>query len=547
VSPPDRSKPDPPAPGPQRRGFLGFGRRRPAATEPPATLHAARRQVADLQKRHDKLDAAAAALRHDLSSAVAERDQLRQRVTALDSELGTVRSAHAVAELSLREARDKWGEAERRGTELQQALTVEQTAHQQWQAAATELQARFAALAGETETLRKAHDALEIAHAAERQGHQQFEALAAERASRIEAQSAEITALQRAYEHTTAAHQAESQAHAYFETLATDKAAALDTLTAEHAALAEQHAALTAAHAEEQRAHAHFEALAEQKSTALDALTTEHAALTEQHQTLTVAHAEEQRTRELGEIAAAANAADLTEKLTKLQGEHASLTSEHETLVGAHAKLDEMHRAEHNARTQWEAHAKELTDTLAAEREQYQRTLEDERRTAEAARAEQAFQHREEVERLTAEHTTVLTATQQQLAQTRATLETTTADLGATRADVQRLTEDLQASRGEGEAANVRAREESELRQAAEKRREEVEEELDYVRSEVLGGAGDPRRKRGLLRRGKQPATLKAAETLPRPLVQVPTADEAPAVGSEEVEEIIERRLFGDG
>ncbi len=38
---------------------------------------------------------------------------------------------------------------------------------------------------------------------------------------------------------------------------------------------------------------------------------------------------------------------------------------------------------------------------------------------------------------------------------------------------------------------------------------------------------------------------MKAAEELPRPLVQVP-GDEPP-VASEEVEEIIERRLFGDG
>jgi len=78
-------------------------------------------------------------------------------------------------------------------------------------------------------------------------------------------------------------------------------------------------------------------------------------------------------------------------------------------------------------------------------------------------------------------------------------------------------------------------------------RRQEVEEELDYMRSEVMGGVANAGRKRGLLRRGKSPAPLKAAEQLPRPLVQVPTADEAQQPASEEVEEIIERRLFGDG
>lgn len=537
MTPPDSPQQDPPDPVRERRGFLGLGRRAGVPRQVVKSLEAARRQVADLQSRHAKLEAALNAIRHDLAAASAERDQLRQRVTQIDGELGTEREGHAVAQLQLREARDHWADAERVATELRQALDASRAVGQQLEATAAQLQGQVQTLQAAHAELKQRHDGLEIAYAAERRDHEKFETLAAERATQLDRLSAEHAAMRAELDRNSAELQSESQARSYFESLAADKTVALDTMVGQHGALRTEHNALVTAHAAEQQARAHYEALTEEKSAALDALSSDHSALRSDHEALVAAHAEEQRQREMAEITAAAHAS----RIEALSGELAGVGTELDAMTAQHA-------AEQEARTQWEAHATELTATLAAEREQYQRTLEDERRTAEAARAEQAFQHREAVERLQAEHHATLTAAQQDLAQTQAHLESTTANLGAARADVQRLTEDLQAAQGEASAANLRAREESEHRQAAEQRRAELEDELDYVRSEVMGGEGDKGRKRGFMRRGGgRPSPLKAAsDPVSRPLVQVPDETALPADESE-VDQIIERRLFGDG
>jgi chromosome segregation ATPase len=191
---------------------------------------------------------------------------------------------------------------------------------------------------------------------------------------------------------------------------------------------------------------------------------------------------------------------------------------------------------------QWEQHATELTGTLQREREDFQRTLEDERHTAEVARAEQAFQHREQVERLQAEAGAAIAALQQKLADAHAGIETVNAELGATRAEVVRLHEDVEAARGEAVAATTRAREADELRLGAEQRIEEMGEELAYVRSEVMGAEGGRKKPKGLFGRGR-PAPVKAAEKQTR-AAMMPNDVAAPPVDPD-VEDIIERRLFG--
>ncbi|HXA27365.1 MAG TPA: hypothetical protein VN193_01340 [Candidatus Angelobacter sp.] len=191
---------------------------------------------------------------------------------------------------------------------------------------------------------------------------------------------------------------------------------------------------------------------------------------------------------------------------------------------------------------QWQEQVAELTAALGREREEFQRTLEDERHTAEQAHAEQAFQHREQVERFQAEATAAIDALHQRIADGQSALEAVNADLGTTRAEVVRLNEDVEAARGEAVAATTRARESDDLRLAAEQRIEELGEELAYVRSEVMGSAGGQKKSKGLFGRGK-PAPVKAAEKQTRAVVS-PNDVAAPPVDPD-VEDIIERRLFG--
>ncbi|HEV7677834.1 MAG TPA: hypothetical protein VGQ42_04650 [Candidatus Dormibacteraeota bacterium] len=244
--------------------------------------------------------------------------------------------------------------------------------------------------------------------------------------------------------------------------------------------------------------------------------------------------------------AAESAAQDSEHELATLRTAHDAVNAEHDEVIAAYAQLDEQRRTERDALTKWESHARELTDTLEREREEFLRTLEDERHTAEQARATLAFQHREQLETHAAHAATTVAGIEKQLADTQAALEATNAELGATRAEVARVTEDLQAARGEAEAANSRAREEGELRVRAEQRLEEVQEELAYVRTEVMGGRNDKNRKGGLLRRGGKPSPLKSLEPQSRPIAQAQPRNAAPAApASEELDEILERRLFG--
>jgi chromosome segregation ATPase len=190
---------------------------------------------------------------------------------------------------------------------------------------------------------------------------------------------------------------------------------------------------------------------------------------------------------------------------------------------------------------QWEQQVRELSDELTRERDEFHRTLEDERHTAEQARAEQVFQHREEVERIQAEASAAIAGLQQKLAEAQASLEGARADLGASGADVVRLTEDLEAARGEVVAATARAREADELRMRAEQRIEELGEELAYVRAEVMGSTGGKKKNKGLF--GRKPAPVKAAEKQTRAAVVLNDVAAPPV--DPEVEDIIERRLFG--
>jgi len=288
-------------------------------------------------------------------------------------------------------------------------------------------------------------------------------------------------------------------------------------------------AAEQSAHAQAQTAAEHLQDRLAELHVELERLQGHAAELHEEQQ----AHARSQAVAE-----------ELEHQLVATRAAHDSLSAEHHSLTTAYAQLEELHHTEREALSQWEAHAKELTDTLAAEREDFLRTLDDERHTAEQARAEQAFQHRERTDALQAESAAAVAAVERVLAETQSVVATATADLAATRAEVDRVTDDLKAARGEAEAANLRAVEEGELRQRAEQRLEEVRDELAYVRNEVFGSAGGGGKKRGLLRRGG-PAPLKNLQPTSRPVPQKQGAA-APAAVSEELDEILERRLFGD-
>jgi chromosome segregation ATPase len=275
----------------------------------------------------------------------------------------------------------------------------------------------------------------------------------------------------------------------------------LDDLREQYEQLQHERAALGSAYESEQRGRQHWEHVASEQMAALDQLGEQLTVVTADLGTERAAH---EQTK--------AYAAEAQQQLTSL-----------------HA--------------QWEAHAEELTDVLTRERDEYHHTLEDERHTAEQARAEQAFQHREQLETVQQEASTAIAALQRKLADATAALEHVRGDLGATQADVVRLTDDLVAIRGEALAANARARDADELRLRAEQRTEELGEELAYVRTEVMGAAGGKKGvRKPMFGRGK-PATIKAAERPNRPAVvnfDVPAPPTDP-----DVDDIIERRLFG--
>jgi chromosome segregation ATPase len=323
-------------------------------------------------------------------------------------------------------------------------------------------------------------------------------------------------------------------------------AAARDDLGAVTTELDDLHqrlAAADAAVATERAAAAEWHDTASQLNELVDALRGTHEQLQHEHVALGTAFDTEEQGRRHWERVASEQLTALDELGAQLNQTTAELHAEREAHQQAVAYATDVQGQLSALQAQWEEQLQQLTDALGREREEFHRTLEDERHTAEQARAEQAFQHREEVERFQAEASAAIAALQQKVADGQAAIEVVNADLGAARADVVRLNEDLEAARGEALAATTRARENDELRLRAEERIEELGDELSYVRSEVMGSAGGRKKAKGLFGRGK-PAPVKAAEKQSR-AAMAPAELAAPAVDPD-VEDIIERRLFGN-
>ncbi|HZS13649.1 MAG TPA: hypothetical protein VFC09_03530 [Candidatus Dormibacteraeota bacterium] len=291
----------------------------------------------------------------------------------------------------------------------------------------------------------------------------------------------------------------------------------------------------------ERRAQRLEEALA----AARDDLGAAASELDEVHQRLAGVEDElaaEQRSRQHWERVASEQLSALDELGTQLNTVNAELHAEREAHEQTRLHTVSFQEQLSTLQAQWEQREAEVEALLSRERDEYHRTLEDERHTAERAHAEQAAQHREQVEQIQSEASAAIAALQQRIADGQAAMEAATAELGAARADIVRLTDDVEAVRGEALAATARAREADELRMRAEQRMEELGDELAYVRSEVMGSAGGRKKPKGIFGRGR-PAPVKAAEKQTRAAV-VPNDVAAPPVDPD-VDDIIERRLFG--
>ncbi len=321
-------------------------------------------------------------------------------------------------------------------------------------------------------------------------------------------------------------------------------AAARDDLGAATSELDEVHQRLAAVETElsaERAGSAEWQETAAQLNALVDELRATHEQLRQDHAALAEALDSEQRGRQHWEHVASEQMTALDQlggELTTLKSElHAEREAHQQTQLWA-TDLDSRFTA---LQQQWQQREADVEDVLTRERDEYHRTLEDERHTAERARAEQAAQHREQIERFQDEASVAIAALQQRVADAQARVESANAELGATRADVVRLNEDVEAARGEALAATARAREADELRLAAEQRVEELSEELAYVRSEVMGSAGGRKKSKGLF--GRKPAPVKAAEKQSRAAVVLNDVAAPPV--DPDVDDIIERRLFG--
>ncbi len=321
-------------------------------------------------------------------------------------------------------------------------------------------------------------------------------------------------------------------------------AAARDDLGAATSELDEVHRRLAAVEADlaaERTGSADWQETAAQLNALVDELRATHEQLRQDHAALAEALDTEQRGRQHWEHVASEQMAALDELGGQLSTVKAELHAEREAHQQTHLWATDLDSRCSALQQQWQEREADVEDVLIRERDEYHHTLEDERHTAERARAEQAAQHREQIERFQDEASVAIAALQQRVAEAHASVEAANAELGATRADVVRLTEDLEAARGEALAATARAREADELRLAAEQRVEELSEELAYVRSEVMGSAGGRKKSKGLF--GRKPAPVKAAEKQSRAAVVLNDVA-APPVDAD-VDDIIERRLFG--
>jgi chromosome segregation ATPase len=321
-------------------------------------------------------------------------------------------------------------------------------------------------------------------------------------------------------------------------------AAARDDLGAATCELDEVHQRLAAVEADLAAARSHgaeWQDTATQLNQLVDELRTTHEQLRGEYAALTATLESEQQGRQHWERVASEQMGALDELGAQLSGAGTDLHAEREAHQQTRLWAEDAQGRLSELQAHWERREAEVEELLTRERDEYHHTLEDERHTAERAHAEQAARHRDQVEQFQAEASAAITGLQQQVADGRAAIEAATAELGAARADIVRVTEDLEAARGEAVAATARAREADELRMAAELRVEELNEELAYVRSEVMGSAGGRKKPKGLF--GRRPSPVKAAERQSRAAV-VNNDVAAPAVDPD-VDDIIERRLFG--
>jgi len=321
-------------------------------------------------------------------------------------------------------------------------------------------------------------------------------------------------------------------------------AAARDDLGAATSELDEVHQRLAAVEAElatERSSGAEWQDTAAQLNQLVDELRTTHEHLQREYAALTEALQGERQGREHWERVASEQLGALDELGTQLNAVNADLHSEREAHQQTRLWAEDAQGRLTELQSHWDRREAEMDDVLTRERDEYHSTLEDERHTAERARAEQIAQHREQIEQFQAEASAAIAALQQQVAEARLAVEAANAEVGATRADVVRLTDDLEAARGEALAATARAREADELRMAAEQRVEELTDELAYVRSEVMGSPGGRKKQKGLF--GRKPSPVKAAEKQSRAAVVLNDVAAPPV--DPDVDDIIERRLFG--
>lgn len=321
-------------------------------------------------------------------------------------------------------------------------------------------------------------------------------------------------------------------------------AAARDDLGAATSELDEVHQRLAATGSELAAARssvAEWQETAGQLNQLVEELRATHERLQEEHAALTAALESEQQGRQHWERVASEQMGALDELGAQLSTANTQLHGEREAHEQTRLWASDVQGQLATLQAQWDQREAETNDVLTRERDEYHRTLEDERHTAERARAEQIAQHREQVEQFQAEASAAISALQQQVAEARTAVEAASAELGAARADIVRLTEDVEAARGEAVAATARAREADELRMAAEQRMEELSDELAYVRSEVMGSPNGRKKSKGLF--GRKPAPVKAAEKQSRAAVVLNDVAAPPV--DPDVDDIIERRLFG--
>ncbi len=275
-----------------------------------------------------------------------------------------------------------------------------------------------------------------------------------------------------------------------------------------------------------------------------DALVTEQLGLTERLAAAERAIAELETAR----TAAEAFSADTSHDLGEARGD----------LMEARERVEAL-EAEVAALTESQKDLREANDAqrlrMAAEREEAERNLVAQRRAHEALRADAVTAHEREMKKAMAAHEHAIHEVEAVVGEARARIEELSKNLQAVTTERDRLETDLEQSRRATDVVRQRLRDELEARSAADRHSAELEDELAYVRSEVLG-ADARKSKRG--RFGRKPGgastdrarRLAAAAAPPEPraaaLSQGPEAPVPVATSPEELEAALDRRLFGD-